>query len=57
MLESKEKGLVIPRVSSIDTAFKPEDLYEGMIVYDKDESCIKLYNGQTWKCITANCVQ
>ena len=57
VLESKEKGLVIPRVSSIDTAFKPEDLYEGMIVYDKDESCIKLYNGQTWKCITANCVQ
>lgn len=57
VLESKEKGFVIPRISSVNTTFKKTDLVEGMLIYDKDEKCLKLYNGEIWNCIEQKCVK
>lgn len=57
VLESKEKGFVIPRISSVNTTFKKTDLVEGMLIYDKDEKCLKLYNGEIWNCIEPKCVK
>ena len=52
VLESKNKGLVISRVSSSTNVLEPQ---EGMLIYDTSGSCIKLYNGTTWKCISKSC--
>jgi hypothetical protein len=51
-LESSTKGFVITRVES---ASKVSDAKEGMIVYDKTDNCVKLYNGTTWHCIAKSC--
>lgn len=48
VLDSKEKGLVLPRIanpSSINNAS------EGMIIYDTTDNCIKLYQNKKWGCI------
>jgi len=57
VLESKDKGFVIPRISSVNTSFGKEDLVEGMIYFDKDMNCLKLYDGTDWRCVTASCVK
>ena len=51
-LESKEKGMVITRVQNTDTII---DAIEGMLVYDIEAQCVKLYNGSTWKCLEKSC--
>lgn len=53
VLSSKNKGLVIPRTTSdmIGTV----GLEEGMIIYDTNDNCIKLYDGSKWVCIERNC--
>jgi|GEM_PF-6901639 len=55
VLDSKEKGLVIPRIanpSSINNAS------EGMIIYDTTDNCIKLYQNNKWDCLTKkNCIK
>lgn len=51
-LESKSQGFVISRLhneTAIDTPVK------GMLIYDKSEKCVKLYNGSSWKCIKKAC--
>ena len=52
-LESNTKGFVITRISSPETAITQP--VEGMIVYDTDDNCIKLYNGTSWNCIQQTC--
>ncbi len=52
VLESKDKGFVISRVSNPANVLQPQ---EGMLIYDTSASCIKLYNGATWKCISKSC--
>ncbi|UTX48878.1 DUF4347 domain-containing protein [Chryseobacterium sp. MA9] len=52
-LESNNKGLVITRISDPETAIAQP--VEGMIVYDIDDNCIKLYNGTSWNCIQQTC--
>ncbi|MDM1549396.1 hypothetical protein HX096_16195 [Empedobacter falsenii] len=52
VLESKDKGFVISRVSNPANVIQPQ---EGMLIYDTSASCIKLYNGATWKCISKSC--
>lgn len=52
-LEGNNKGLVITRISNPETAITQP--VEGMIVYDTDDSCIKLYNGTSWNCIQQTC--
>lgn len=58
-LESKTKGFVITRVSHVSQAPQPGDAVaepkEGMIVYDIQDRCVKLYNGTQWKCIERSC--
>lgn len=52
VLDSKEKGLVLPRTTS--TAITT-GLTEGMIIYDTASNCIKLYDGTKWVCIERDC--
>lgn len=58
-LESKNKGLVITRVAHVSQTPQPGDAVaepkEGMMVYDIQDSCVKLYNGSEWKCIQRGC--
>ena len=28
---------------------------EGMIIYDTEDNCIKIYNGSSWHCIERKC--
>ncbi|MGX9985019.1 hypothetical protein ACVFVN_01315 [Soonwooa purpurea] len=51
-LESKEKGMVITRVQNSNTI---TDTKEGMLIYDTNAKCVKLYNGSIWKCIEKSC--
>ena len=51
-LESKEKGFVITRVQNSSLI---EDARIGMLIYDIDAKCVKLYNGTVWKCIEKSC--
>ena len=58
-LDSKEKGLVITRVAHVDGSANSNDAISepkaGMIVYDIQDKCVKLYNGQFWACISRSC--
>lgn len=51
-LESKEKGFVITRVQNSTLIADPKP---GMLIYDKDAQCVKLYNGTIWKCLSRSC--
>lgn len=51
-LESKTKGLVITRVQNQNSITDPK---EGMLMYDIEVACVKLYNGTTWNCIKNTC--
>lgn len=53
-IESKNKGFVITRVKSVSD-IPVADLVEGMLVYDIQSACIKLYNGSIWKCLEKDC--
>ncbi|RYD98941.1 MAG: hypothetical protein EOP54_05885 [Sphingobacteriales bacterium] len=52
VIESKNKGFVIPRVKKATDVLNP---VEGMLVYDIEAACIKLYNGLVWKCLAKDC--
>lgn len=58
-LESKSKGFVISRVAHVSQTPQPGDAVaepkEGMLVYDIQDKCVKLYNGSEWKCIQRGC--
>lgn len=59
-LESKTKGFVITRVPHVSTTpdlvnDSVKDPKEGMIVYDIQDKCVKLYNGTVWNCIQRSC--
>jgi len=59
-LESKEKGFVITRVSHVSTTpdltnDSIKDPKEGMLIYDIQDKCVKLFNGITWNCIRRTC--
>ncbi len=61
-LESPTKGFVISRVAHVggtdgipatdDAIFDPK---EGMLVYDIQDACVKLFNGSIWNCIERSC--
>ncbi|MGU3376558.1 hypothetical protein [Chryseobacterium sp. M5A1_1a] len=53
-LESKTKGFVITRLQNSNMV-PIAQLKEGMLIYDIDANCIKLYNGTTWNCIKRSC--
>ena len=51
-LESNTKGMVITRVQNSDLITEPK---EGMLVYDLDKKCVKMYNGKRWECLYISC--
>lgn len=51
-LQSSDKGLVITRVADTSLIANP---VKGMIVYDRNAQCVKLYNGTVWNCIKRSC--
>ncbi|NIF06507.1 hypothetical protein F3J23_13745 [Chryseobacterium sp. Tr-659] len=58
-LESKSKGFVVTRVQHVSQTPQPGDAIadpkEGMLLYDIQDKCIKLYNGTEWKCVQQSC--
>lgn len=52
VMESKQKGFAITQVASVSAIANP---VEGMLVYDRTENCVKLYNGTIWKCLEKSC--
>jgi len=52
VLESKNKGLVISRVTNQNAIAIPE---EGMLIYDIEADCVKLFDGTVWNCIKLLC--
>lgn len=61
-LDSQTKGMVITRVQHVGgTSGFPlptdsvADPFAGMLVYDIDDSCVKLFNGIVWNCIQRTC--
>lgn len=51
-LDSKEKGFVITRVESESSITDPK---EGMLIYDIEDQCVKLHNGEEWSCLNQEC--
>lgn len=51
-LESSQKGFVITRVTSSSKISEPK---AGMLIYDKTDLCVKLFNGLVWNCIKKSC--
>lgn len=51
-MESREKGFVITRIQNSTLITDPKP---GMLIYDKDAQCVKLYNGTIWKCLSRSC--
>jgi len=62
-MESKTQGFVITRVQHVgggtdgapDPSDSIEDPQDGMLVYDIDDACVKLFNGTIWNCIERSC--
>ena len=59
-MDSKTKGFVITRVEHVSqtpdlTNDAIKDPKEGMLVYDRQDDCVKLFNGTIWKCIERSC--
>ncbi|MDO5616424.1 MAG: UDP-N-acetylglucosamine enolpyruvyl transferase [Cruoricaptor ignavus] len=57
VLESKTKGFVINRMASPETTIPTANLVDGMMVYDTDDQCLKIYvkdentpTNSGWKC-------
>ncbi|QOR73494.1 hypothetical protein IMZ16_08175 [Cruoricaptor ignavus] len=50
-LEANKKGFVLNRLSTaqINAIANPQ---AGMMAYDTDEKCMKIYDGTGWKCLT-----
>ncbi|WPO81566.1 Ig-like domain-containing protein [Chryseobacterium sp. JJR-5R] len=51
-LDSPTSGMVITRVANSAAVTSP---VKGMLIYDREAQCIKLYNGSTWHCIKRTC--
>lgn len=61
-MDSKTKGMVITRVAHVggtdgtpDSTDAITDAKEGMLVYDIEDKCVKLFNGTVWNCIERSC--
>lgn len=52
-LESNDKGFVITRIPDPETAIT--NPIDGMMVFDTDDVCLKIYNGTKWSCINQTC--
>lgn len=51
VLESNTKGFVITRMADPENTIGTNAV-EGMMVYDTDDECLKIYDGTTWSCFT-----
>lgn len=52
-LESNTKGFVITRMASPESTIGTgvgSKAVEGMMVYDTDQYCLKIYDGTQWSC-------
>jgi len=52
-LESNDKGLVITRIPNPEESIAIP--VNGMIVFDTDDLCLKIYDGTQWSCINQTC--
>ena len=52
VLESKQKGFAITRVplgQTVETYIS--NPVKGMLIYDENSKCLKLYDGSVWSCL------
>lgn len=54
VLESDTKPFVVTRIADPDNSVNSP--VEGMVVWDTDDYCLKLYDGTQWKCLKQGCV-
>lgn len=58
-MEAKDKGFVITRVQHVSQTPQSGDAIidpkEGMLLYDIQDKCVKLFNGTEWKCVQRSC--
>ncbi|RTZ49493.1 hypothetical protein EJ377_02815 [Chryseobacterium arthrosphaerae] len=58
-LWNQRQGFVVTRVQHVSQTPQPGDAIaepkEGMLLYDIQDKCIKLYNGTEWKCVERSC--
>ncbi len=58
VLESKSNGLILTKVGvGEDINTKISEPVDGMIVFDENDNCLKLYDGNTWGCIKQKSVE
>ncbi|SHI29743.1 hypothetical protein SAMN05443429_10172 [Cruoricaptor ignavus] len=50
VMEANTKGFVINRVDNPATKIPKNKSVKGMMVYDTTEKCLKIYDGNQWKC-------
>ena len=50
-LEANTKGFVVNRMPT--DKLSEIDAVEGMMVFDTTAQCLKIYNGEAWKCLSA----
>ena len=49
-LESNNSALYLPRISTSDLGLV-SGWQEGMVVYNTDDDCIKIFDGTSWDCV------
>jgi len=58
-MQSKAKGFVVTRINHVSTIPAASDSISdpkaGMLLYDIQDKCTKLFNGTTWNCIKKSC--
>ncbi|MCQ4142441.1 hypothetical protein [Chryseobacterium sp. EO14] len=54
VLDSSNKGFVITRMKTSELP-SGVNAVKGMLAYDTDQNCMKLYDGTAWKCIARIC--
>lgn len=56
VLESKEKGFVITTIPSGQTTAIISNPVQGMLVFDENDNCLKIYDGTQWGCLRQKAV-
>ena len=56
VIGSHTKGFVITRIASPQNVITGANAIKGMLVFDTDANCLKMYDGTEWFCLTQKCV-
>lgn len=54
VLDSHQKGLVLTRLTTLQ--INALTAVEGMLVYDINKDCLKMFDGSSWFCLSQTCI-